>query len=269
MSIRVLTRVWANSKASGGDLLVLLAIADHANDSGEAWPSVPVLAQRSRLSDRQTRRVLGRLEESGELKRIRSNGGRNRSNRYQILIEENPDKITMTKLPCKNNSDICDTKTLTLATKNPVTDDRGIKPSITISEPSHSELTLPIGQTDRSSRPPTKLKATASRIAKRQSDPRVKNLIGAFNQRYQTRVGESYAVNWAKDGNLLKSFLAKGKAEEQITAAMDLYFNDPWAAKCGFNIPSFISQYAKIVSAQQVSPNSTRVAAMPGKYSHL
>ena len=33
MSIRVMTTVWENSKATGGELLVMLALADFANDA--------------------------------------------------------------------------------------------------------------------------------------------------------------------------------------------------------------------------------------------
>jgi hypothetical protein len=49
MSVGMLSRVWKHSKARFGDRLVLLAIADFANDAGEAWPSVETLAKKSRL----------------------------------------------------------------------------------------------------------------------------------------------------------------------------------------------------------------------------
>lgn len=39
MSIRVMSSVWANSKQSGNDLLVLLALADFADDRGVAFPA--------------------------------------------------------------------------------------------------------------------------------------------------------------------------------------------------------------------------------------
>lgn len=113
MSVRIMARVWAHSRRKDGELLVMLALADFANDAGESWPSIRLLAQKARLSERQTRRVLNTLQASGELRRSRSNGGRNRRSHYFITITENPDKITVTELPCKNNTEICDTKTLT------------------------------------------------------------------------------------------------------------------------------------------------------------
>ena len=112
MSVKVMARVWAHSQQKGGELLVMLALADFANDDSECWPSIPTLAQKSRLSERQTRRVLNVLVTAGELRRRPSNGGRNRRNHYFITVTENPDKITLTELPCKNNPDTGDRETL-------------------------------------------------------------------------------------------------------------------------------------------------------------
>jgi hypothetical protein len=80
-------RVWRCSKAAEGRLLVLLAIGDFANDGGEAWPSVPALAKKSRLSDRQTQRVLKALVRLGELK-ISKNKGPHGCHRYQVTVTE-------------------------------------------------------------------------------------------------------------------------------------------------------------------------------------
>ena len=107
-----MARVWANSQRKDGELLVMLALADFSNDAGESWPSIPVLAQKARLTERQTRRVIIKLEDVGEVRKVLSNGGRNRRNHYFITVQENPDKITLTKLQGKNNSVIGDTKTL-------------------------------------------------------------------------------------------------------------------------------------------------------------
>jgi len=59
--------VWERSSQRGTALLLLLAIADNANDEGEAWPSVPTMAKKIRMSERYTRIVLRELEASGEL----------------------------------------------------------------------------------------------------------------------------------------------------------------------------------------------------------
>jgi helix-turn-helix protein len=67
MSIKVSTEIWEGSKHKSGNLLVLLALADHADDRGTAWPGIALLARKARLSQRHTRRCLSELVASGEL----------------------------------------------------------------------------------------------------------------------------------------------------------------------------------------------------------
>src|SRR5262245_22249580 len=86
MSIKVATEVWRGSRHKSGNLLVLLALADHADELGKAWPGVPSLARKARLSERHTRRCLGELLASGELEILPEpapSGGK----WYQIQLE--------------------------------------------------------------------------------------------------------------------------------------------------------------------------------------
>ena len=84
MSIHCLSRVWENSKAKGGNLLVLLALADIAKPSGYCWPSYSYIAKMSRLSDRQVIRIVSQLVETGELIKIKSD--RKKSNEYIVWV---------------------------------------------------------------------------------------------------------------------------------------------------------------------------------------
>ena len=66
MSIKVMEWVWTNSLAKGSALLLLLAIADHANADGTgAWPSLESLSNKTRLSERSVRYILRDLEGLG------------------------------------------------------------------------------------------------------------------------------------------------------------------------------------------------------------
>lgn len=67
MSILVSSLVWKFSRQKSGNLLVLLAIADHADDDGVAWPGIARLAKMTRLSERHVRRCLTALSDAGEL----------------------------------------------------------------------------------------------------------------------------------------------------------------------------------------------------------
>ena len=128
-----MSRVWAYSSRKDGELLVLLALADFANDQGECWPSMPVLADKARLTERQARKVLNKLALAGEIRRVRSNGGRNRRNRYIILLPENPEIKTLKKEQGLNNPVSNGTKTLSPRTaalnRQGTTNKRGRKTS--------------------------------------------------------------------------------------------------------------------------------------------
>jgi hypothetical protein len=68
MSVLVMSWVLRNSPEKWGRRLVLLAIADHANDDGtECWASVATLAHKTRMSERQVRTCLRELEQSGAI----------------------------------------------------------------------------------------------------------------------------------------------------------------------------------------------------------
>lgn len=85
MSIRVMTLVWEYSIHSAGDLLVLLAIADYANDEGEAFPAVATLARKARMSVRNCQYVLSRLVKAKELE-VNRDGGPRGCNLYRVKI---------------------------------------------------------------------------------------------------------------------------------------------------------------------------------------
>ena len=83
MSIRVMAEVWRNGPDGATDCLLMLALADYANDDGECWPSIDGLARKARLSERGVQTALRRLEAAGWLE-IETGGGRKRCNLYRI-----------------------------------------------------------------------------------------------------------------------------------------------------------------------------------------
>jgi len=83
MSNYVLTWVWKNApKMDPTCLLVLLSLADQANDDGECWPSQASTAKRCRISTRQVQRWIDYLIDIGLLERDTRVGT---SNLYRVL----------------------------------------------------------------------------------------------------------------------------------------------------------------------------------------
>jgi hypothetical protein len=100
---------------------VLLALADHADKQGIAWPSVATLAARCRLSERHVTRCISQLVATGWLRSVGSRaGGRALSVRWQIIV--NPD-IPVTHYDAKQGHPCqgLGTETLTPASANPDT----------------------------------------------------------------------------------------------------------------------------------------------------
>lgn len=87
MAIEMMTRVWKYSRHKESKLLLLLAIADYANEEGFAWPSLKQLASRIRTGQRQTQYLLRDLEKSGELVTA-LRAGPDLRNGYQITVLE-------------------------------------------------------------------------------------------------------------------------------------------------------------------------------------
>lgn len=67
MSVRVMARVWEHSKQRGNALLLLLAIADFADDDGAAFPGIKRLSHKARVGEATCHRLLITLRRSGEL----------------------------------------------------------------------------------------------------------------------------------------------------------------------------------------------------------
>jgi hypothetical protein len=130
MSVKVMAKIWEAGPASLGDRFVLLAIADHANDEGQAFPGVGSLARKTCMTERGVQKILRRLEADGWLLTDKRQGRYN-CNLYTVMT---PNLVhpkgaeTNKKTP---NKDALDPE------RGSLDPERGSpKPSLTIIEPS-------------------------------------------------------------------------------------------------------------------------------------
>ena len=137
MSVHVMSQVWRHGPKDGNDLLVLLAIADFADDEGYCWPSMASIAKKARMTERGARKIARRLEEAGHLS-CDVGGGRGGSNRYRVHVI-NPEHETGNTVPPERQ-----TGNVKPETRNTVTETRNggsAEPSRTIKEPSVVKIT--------------------------------------------------------------------------------------------------------------------------------
>lgn len=88
MAIKIINDVFDNSEMRGNDRLVMLAIADNADEEKrQAWPSVANIAHKTRIPIRTVWRCIKRCVASGELAIIRSGSKDGGSNLYEVLVK--------------------------------------------------------------------------------------------------------------------------------------------------------------------------------------
>lgn len=73
MSVRVMAQVW-ELPISSTEKLVLLALADCANDEGECWPSIATIGRKACIGERSVQRSIQSLKDAGHLTRNEVNG---------------------------------------------------------------------------------------------------------------------------------------------------------------------------------------------------
>jgi helix-turn-helix protein len=78
MSIQAMSYVFKSSLSGMGERLVLLSLANHANDAFIAWPAVQTIAGETQMHMRSVQRALRNLEKAGEVTPVTgySRGGR-------------------------------------------------------------------------------------------------------------------------------------------------------------------------------------------------
>jgi len=87
LSIRSMT--WAFAQPlSGNEKVVLLALADFANDDGECWPSIPKIAEKAYLSVRTVQRIVATLSDQGYMafERRASQAGGSIESKYRLFV---------------------------------------------------------------------------------------------------------------------------------------------------------------------------------------
>lgn len=101
MSIRCQTWVYEHSEATGNERLVLLAIADEADDDGtNGHPGIDRIAHKARVNKRTTMRCIDRLEAAGRLVVHRPEvKGRGHFNTYVVVMAEGVKGGTLAPAP--------------------------------------------------------------------------------------------------------------------------------------------------------------------------
>jgi hypothetical protein len=115
--------VWESAPYEGGTLLVLLALADWANDDGYCFPGVAAIAEKARLGERQVHNILRQFRTDGVIEVEHPGGGRGVKNRYRLTLNWNAVKCSAVKPDSVKST----TETLQSSSQNPAICDVAIR----------------------------------------------------------------------------------------------------------------------------------------------
>lgn len=118
MSIKIMSQVWESGPEKQGHLLVMLALADYANDAGKCWPSIRSIAEKARMTERGVQKILRTLEDQGWVETAVGNG-RKGCSEYTLNPERGspPNEVHPERGDTKTPND--DAKTPNESAKNP------------------------------------------------------------------------------------------------------------------------------------------------------
>jgi hypothetical protein len=88
MAVEAITYVWQSTKQSGSGLVMMLALADYANQDGVCWPGIEALAEKCRMTERNAQLLLKRLAKDSEIIIHRNKGvatGTGNTNKYELI----------------------------------------------------------------------------------------------------------------------------------------------------------------------------------------
>uniref|UniRef100_UPI0036DD0983 helix-turn-helix domain-containing protein n=1 Tax=Photorhabdus sp. RM322S TaxID=3342825 RepID=UPI0036DD0983 len=88
MSMNLMAHVMSVKVGNPLRKLILLKLADNANDQGECWPSVPYIAEQCEMSERSVQNHIKQLVKDGFLwiEERKSENGLNKSNVYHLTL---------------------------------------------------------------------------------------------------------------------------------------------------------------------------------------
>lgn len=145
MSVKVLSAFLEESESELGTRLVGIVLSSAAWDDGITWLPQEDIAKRARMSERQVRRAIVRLEELGELEVRKAQRGRKRVNVYRMLLGASVPQYE--RLPIELDDPFSDTTGQIVRSSPPDISDRDDRtfPTAHLTDERKSHVTLAAG----------------------------------------------------------------------------------------------------------------------------
>ena len=203
-----MTEVWDHSEAEGTALLVMLALADHADDETRScWPSIGRIARKCRVHPDTARRHLHALEELCEINIQDQKGGTaktsagRRPNRY--VIRSYPADASRSDTPCKTATPRAG------ATPGPA--------------PVQPQAPRRCGPNHKGTvKEPSPARSQANGASRKKMHQKGKQILDEF---YESRKGTQNPVvvaNWPQASRIIGQYIDEGVEPTRIRAALEI-----------------------------------------------
>lgn len=251
MSVRVMSWVWEHSVSIGAERLVLLAIADAANDAGrEAYPAMATIARKANVDKRTAQRAVRALVQLGELS-VQENAGPKGTHRYAVLMGQGRQDATRGDSPPRQDARGGSTP-------------RGDSPPGVASDPAGGGISSLQGRQDATrtvlepSRPVRKNVTSADADTPPRDD--VDRLCAHLADRIEANGSKRPAVTkkWRDAARLMLD--RDGRTEQQIRNAIDwCQSNEFWRANI-LSMPTLRDRYDRLRLEAQRAPATARAS---------
>lgn len=257
MSVRLIADVLEKvHDVTSGQKLLLICLANYANDRGECWPSISSLAAQADVTPRHVSGMLHDLAKLGYVT-IREQSGK--SNSYTIQVAQPTNHSS--GVPTKQGAPLNPASPLNCGSGDPRTPvhpptnrSSGVPTNPSSSKPSLGTVIEPSGEPSVGADAPKPLPDNGP----------IQKIVKAWYERAGVE-----PANYAKALGYAKQLHAARVTPRELSEMYDWYAADPWRVERGFDLGSCVADIEKFRQSQRLPKPASNGRASPVKETTL
>lgn len=257
MSVRLIADVLDHvHNVTSGQKLLLICLANYANDKGECWPSISSLAAQADVTPRHVSGMIHDLAKLGYVT-VREQSGKSNSYTLRIGQPTNPSS----GVPTKQSSPLSPDSPLNPSSGDPRTPvhpptnhSSGVPTNHSSSKPSYRTVIEPSSEPSVGADAPKPLPDNGP----------IQKIVKAWYERAGVE-----PANYAKALGYAKQLHAARVTPRELSEMYDWYAADPWRVERGFDLGSCVADIEKFRQSQRLPKPASNGRASPVKETTL
>lgn len=257
MSVRLIADVLEKvHDVTSGQKLLLICLANYANDKGECWPSISSLAAQADVTPRHVSGMIHDLAKLGYVT-VREQSGKSNSYTLRIGQPTNPSS----GVPTKQSSPLSPDSPLNPSSGDPRTPvhpptnhSSGVPTNHSSSKPSYRTVIEPSSEPSVGADAPKPLPDNGP----------IQKIVKAWYERAGVE-----PANYAKALGYAKQLHAARVTPRELSEMYDWYAADPWRVERGFDLGSCVADIEKFRQSQRLPKPASNGRASPVKETTL